>query len=77
VLCVGEREVPVAPASNRASACTNPSPLAAPETSTIFPVKLNSERRLVVPRKVGIEPFLRASASVDGGAGALVARQMG
>jgi hypothetical protein len=43
-------EIPVAPASSNASACTNPNPLAAPETSTTLSTRLNSGSRFVVPR---------------------------
>ncbi len=38
--------LPVAPASNSASACTKPNPLAAPLTSTTLLAKLNSGSRL-------------------------------
>jgi hypothetical protein len=49
--------VPIAPASNRASACTSPSPLAAPDTRTTLSTRLNSGRRFAVPRCVGGLPF--------------------
>jgi hypothetical protein len=49
--------VPIAPASNRASACTSPSPLAAPDTRTTLSTRLNSGRRFAVPRYVGGLPF--------------------
>lgn len=42
-------EVPIAPASKRASAWTNPRPRAAPDTITTFPARLNSGRRETVP----------------------------
>jgi hypothetical protein len=70
-------EVPIAPASSKASACTNPSPRAAPETSTTFPAKLNSDRRFVVPRNVDVPPVFKASSSADGGDGALVPLRIG
>lgn len=68
----GNWNIPVAPASNSASACTNPRPLAAPDTSTTLPSKLNSGSRLVVPRYIGAgpaSPFERAAASASGGGG--------
>jgi hypothetical protein len=45
-----KEEIPIAPASSNASACTNPNPLAAPETSTTLSTRLNSGSRFVVPR---------------------------
>jgi len=45
-----EEDVPVAPASKSASACTKPSPLAAPDTRTTLPARLNSGNRLAVAR---------------------------
>lgn len=47
---------PIAPASRRASAWTSPRPLAAPDTITTFPERLNSGRREAV-----------TSVAVDGG----------
>jgi hypothetical protein len=46
----GWGEVPVAPASKRASAWTSPRPRPAPDTKTTLSTRLNSGRRLVVPR---------------------------
>jgi hypothetical protein len=40
-------DVPMAPASRRASACVRPRPLAAPETSTTLPFRLNSGRDIL------------------------------
>lgn len=59
--------LPVAPASSKASACTNPKPLAAPDTSTTLSTRLNSGRRFVVPRYVDGSPLRRAAASASGG----------
>lgn len=64
-----ERSLPVAPASNNASACTNPSPLAAPETRTTLSTRLNSGSRLVVPRYVGVFPLFKATSSASGAGG--------
>src|SRR5262245_722342 len=41
---------PVAPASNNASAWVRPRPRAAPDTNTILLLRLNSDRRVLVPR---------------------------
>lgn len=61
-------KIPVAPASNNASACTSPRPRAAPDTRTTLSTRLNSGRRLVVPRYVGaVLPWERAAASASGG----------
>ena len=61
--------IPVAPASNNASACTNPRPRAAPLTSTTLSTRLNSGSRFVVPRYVGGFLSRRAAASASGGLG--------
>lgn len=61
--------VPVAPASNSASACTSPNPLAAPETRTTLPTRLNSGKSFVVPRYEGVLPLCSAADSASGGAG--------
>jgi hypothetical protein len=63
--------LPVAPASNNASACTNPNPLAAPLTNTTLSTKLNSGSLFVVPRYVGTFELSceRAELSALGGAG--------
>ena len=66
------RYVPVAPASNSASACTKPNPLAAPDTRTTLSTRLNSGKRFVLPRYVGAgpaSPLERAAASASGGGG--------
>ncbi len=63
--------IPMAPASNKASACTNPNPLAAPETSTTLSTRLNSGRRFVVPRYAGVLPLRRAADSGSGVLGGL------
>lgn len=41
---------PVAPASSKASAWTNPRPLPAPDTKTTLPPRLNSGSRFAVPK---------------------------
>lgn len=65
-----ERSIPVAPASNNASACTSPNPRAAPDTSTTLSARLNSGSRLLVPVYVGAGlSWERAAGSVDGGEG--------
>ena len=61
--------VPVAPASNSASACTSPSPLAAPETRTTLSTRLNSGKRFVVPKYDGVLPLYSAADLASGGAG--------
>ena len=62
-------EVPVAPASSSASACTSPRPRAAPDTITTLSMRLNSGRRFVVPRYVGVVPSCNAALSASGGSG--------
>jgi hypothetical protein len=63
---------PVAPASNNASACTNPNPRAAPLTNTTLSWRLNSGSLFLVPRYVGafsLEVESAAFSAFGGGDG--------